>query len=152
MEMAKEGAEAATPPPSLSQKMGMSPIALMIPILNSVALLATLGVFYYSRIKFKRPAITEETEKLRLAIKRATTKEPVPALIDFEPVTVNIGSMPLKPHAADGTSQQIHGKLHYVTLSFALRIQDKSQQDMVEGARPAVMDHLIHLLGKKQFH
>lgn len=152
--MAKEGAAAPSEPAVQKPSgLGMSPLALVVPLLNTLALMATLGVFYYARVKYKRPSITEETEKVRLTkLFSAAPQEVVSALVEFEPTTVNIASNPTNPHPADGTPQQIQGKLHYATLGFFMEIRDRTKQELVESARPAIMDHLILLLGKKQFH
>lgn len=130
----------------------MSPLALVIPILNTLALLATLGVFYYTRLKYHRPSITEESERVRIAKVSSEPVENIATLIQFEPVTVNIASTPIAPHPSDGTVQQIQGKLHYVTLSFSLELQNRTHQSLIESSRPAIMDHLLLLLGKRQFH
>lgn len=102
---------------------------------------------------FKREKITEAGERKRLAEMQASPTPPAsPTIVNFDPITVNIETIPGRPAPADGTSQQIQGKLHYVTVSFSLEIRDRNQQDIVEAVRPLILDKLIALLGKKQFH
>ena len=61
------------------------------------------------------------------------------------------GEHPQQPRAADGTSQQIEGKLHYSTVGFALEIRDGSKKEVIETLRPIIMDKFISLLGRKGF-
>src|SRR5581483_3130648 len=100
----------------------------LLTLVNTVAVVATAGLLYYTKLLYKRPAITEEQERTHL--KEAHVAKPVDApvsgLIGFEPITVNIESVPRAPKPADGTTRQIEGKLHYATLGFSLEIQDMS--------------------------
>jgi flagellar basal body-associated protein FliL len=141
--------EKAPPSPEPAPK---EPLPIL-PLLNTVALLAAVGFFYYSKILYKRPQITEATEREKLISAHATPPVPLVAtLMTFEPMTVNIAASPNQPRAADGTTQQIQGKMHYVTIGFALEIRDKNQQETVALLRPQIQDKFILILGKKYYH
>lgn len=131
----------------------LSLVSLIIPALNTLALLATLGVFYYTKIQYKHTRITEESERARLeSLKAEKEKADIPGYIHFDPITVNIGSNPLHSRPADGTAKQIEGKLHYATLTLSLEIRDQTQKILIESSKAAIIDQLIHLLGKKTFN
>ena len=150
--MAKE-ANSATAVSDPQSKQGFSVWLLIIPVLNTLALVGTLGVLYYSKLKYKRVPIMEDGERARLAkVSEAPVGEEMKGSVDFEPVTVNIASYPEQPKAADGKSQQIQGKLHYATVGFVLEIGDKNLQSHVNAVRPLILDRLILLLGKKTSH
>ncbi|OFZ56497.1 MAG: hypothetical protein A2428_13685 [Bdellovibrionales bacterium RIFOXYC1_FULL_54_43] len=125
---------------------------LIVVILNVVVALGAAGVLFYTKLVYKRPAITEHGERTRLASVHASPGPlATPATITFEPVIVNIEPVPQQPRAADGTSQQIEGKLHYSTVGFALEIRDGSKKEVIETLRPIIMDKFISLLGRKGF-
>lgn len=144
---------AATPdaaPPKPRRALGTG---LIVPLLNSIALLAALGFFIYSKILFKRAPITETTERERLrALHAQPAPNPTPAYITFEPLTINIKANPDQPLPVDGTSQQMSGKLHFVTLSFSIQIRDAGQEEFIKALTPLILDRLILILGKKYFH
>ncbi|MCM2323374.1 MAG: flagellar basal body-associated FliL family protein [Oligoflexia bacterium] len=128
-------------------------LPLIVGALNVVVALGAMGALVYTRVIYKRPAITESTERARLARLRAN---PVQATrtgtLTFEPVTVNIQSTPRQLRAAEGTARQVEGKLHYVTLAFVIEIRDERRKDELEAVRSQLMDRLLALLGRKTFH
>jgi flagellar basal body-associated protein FliL len=128
-------------------------LVLIIAIVNTVALLAGVGVLAYTRLIFKRPAITEPAERQRLANLHASPRpEGKPGLLAFEPMTVNIASSPVNPKPAPGTSEQIEGKLHYANIGFSLELRDESRKDEIEALRPVIVDRFLSLVGRKSFH
>jgi flagellar basal body-associated protein FliL len=146
---ANEAAASATAPAGSSGGTGPLILALM----NTVAILGAMGMLFYVKMVYKRPAITEEGERKRIAELRAKPMPvPTPALIVFDPVTVNIATTPTLPKAADGTPVQIHGKLHYVKVGFAIEIRDKERSGEIELIRPVIMDKLLSMLSRKPFH
>ena len=128
-------------------------LPLLFQFINLLALSATAGFFYYSHIVYKRPSITETTEKKRLL---AESLKPVlalePTLISFGPATINIQSTPASPRPSHSNKRALEGKLHFATVAFSLEIRDKTQQELVEGLRPLILDQLVLTLGKKGFH
>jgi flagellar basal body-associated protein FliL len=124
---------------------------LILPLLNTVAVLATIGFFYYSKFIYKRPIITEESERERLAqIHASPTPLAQPGLITFDPITVNISTASEQPKPESGTFKQLEGKFHYVTIGFALEIRDRNQKELIESLKPFILDQLIALVGKKK--
>lgn len=140
--------------PSASAAPGGAKFSLpILPLLNIVAILGTAGFAYYSKIMYKRPAILEDNERERISAENSAPKvASAHAAVQFGPIMANISSYPEKPKPADGTTEQIEGKLHYVTLSFSMEIRDESQLDLIESIRPVFLDRLNHILGKKAFH
>lgn len=112
----------------------------IIPILNTLTILGSFGFLYYTKLVFKKPVITEEGERAKLAsLFEKAPKGPTVGMIDFETMTVNLGS-------------QDQGKLHYVTLGISMEIRDRDQQDLISAIRPRILDYIVATLGKKQFH
>ena len=131
---------------------GPSKAPLLLSLSNSVVVLGAIGMLFYTKMMYKRPLITEDTERARLSAIEARPKIlGPPGFVTFEPVTVNIEPTPGQVRPADGTPLQLHGKLHYVTVGFSLEIKDASQKDAVEAVRPMLMDRLLSMLGKKPF-
>jgi flagellar basal body-associated protein FliL len=128
-------------------------VSLLIPLLNTVAILAVLGMLIYTQVLYQRPVITESSERERLSqLRAAPVPVPTPGTMIFEPVTVNIKSTPEQPKAADGTSAQIQGKLHYAKMGFALELKDAAKKEKLETMRPVIMDGVLSTLGRKSFH
>ena len=124
---------------------------LLIALLNTLAIFATLGLLIFTKIMYKKPKITEASEKKHLAVVFASPKPPpVPALIKFEPITVNIAPTPPEKLEDQGSGPPGQDRLHYITVGFSLEIGDATQTSKVEGARPFILDQIISLLGKKK--
>jgi flagellar basal body-associated protein FliL len=124
----------------------------IIPILNLVAALGTLGLLYYTKLIFKRPVITDSGERKRIAEEHEKPLTPtIPAYIQFQPQTISIQSNPGHPQPADGTYEQLQGKLHYLTIGLSLEIRDQNQQEVIENLRPYILDKLLTLIGRKPF-
>lgn len=132
---------------------GSSKGPLILALVNTLAVLAAMGFMAYSKLIFKRPVITEESERARIAAEQAKPKAPViPGTVTFEPFTVNISPTPGQAKPADGTTEQIQGKLHYATVGFALEITDIARKSELETVRPIIMDRLLAALGRKAYH
>ena len=146
----KKETEAAPEVESKAPKAPKGP--LIVALVNTLAVLGVLGLLVYTRMIYKKPQITEAGERQRLASLHASPTPPAaPGLIVFDAVTVNIESMPAVPKAAEGTARQIEGKLHYVTVGFAIEIRDINKKDQVDILKPIIMDKLLSMLGRKSF-
>ena len=121
----------------------------LIPMINAFVLLLTLGFSYYSQVIYQKQLITEKKEKERLALMKA--KHPAPEYVKFDPIMINIASNPRKPSPLNN-SQQIEGKLHYVTVALAVELKDEHQRAKFEEIRPIFLDKVIELVGKKEYH
>ncbi|MBY0471287.1 flagellar basal body-associated FliL family protein [bacterium] len=140
-----EGAAAEKP-------AGPGPLGLIAVLVNTVAILSVMGLVIYTRILYKRPKVTEHGERARLEEAKATPAHPLePGTVQFEPLTVNIQSVPGQPRPLPGAPQEIRGKFHYVTLGFALELRDISLKDQLEIVRPVLVDRVISLIGRKSF-
>jgi flagellar basal body-associated protein FliL len=132
---------------------GGSKMQLLLPLLNTVAILAVIGTLVYTRILFKRPSITEADERARIAQSTVTSLQqnaPTPGNMTFDPVTVNIESNPGHPRPADD-ERQIQGKMHYANIGFALELRDISTKDRLEPLRPLILDKVLAIVGRKSF-
>ena len=129
---------------------GALSLPLIIVALNLIVGLAAVGMLAYTKLVYKRPAITETSERDRLA---STKGSPVPLStpgnVPFDSITLNIEAIPSQPRPADGTVGQIEGKLHYATIGFSLEIQDISRKDVIDGLRPLIMDRFLSIVGRK---
>ena len=124
----------------------------MLVLLNTLALAGAAGYLYYTRILYQRPQITEAGEREKLAqVKASPTPPAKPTLLHYEPFTVNIAATPARPQAADGTSRQLEGKMHYATVGMSIELRDESQKDLLNEVKPQMMDRLLALIGRKQF-
>jgi flagellar basal body-associated protein FliL len=131
---------------------GASLLPLIVVFINTLLVLGVAGLLYYTKLVFKRPAITEATERAALAKKTAgMAAQAQPLLVNFDMFTVNIEAMPNMPQPADGTERQLQSKLHYVTLGFALQLRDGRDKEKLDELTPVIMDHIIALLGHKRF-
>jgi flagellar basal body-associated protein FliL len=147
--MAEKKHDAPAEPKAGAKSSSSFPI---FPLLNTIAMVAALAFFYYSNYIFKRPPITEDGERDRLAeAKESVTPPALPGFVSFDPVTINIEPIPGHPSGEGESHRQINGKLHYATVGFSLEIRDKNLQELVEAVRPQVIDKVIQILGKKTY-
>jgi flagellar basal body-associated protein FliL len=152
--MSDKKAEATDSAPETNTGPKESKLPLLVSLINTVAILAAVGLLAYTKLVFKRPKITEETERASIEKMKAEkpSKPMTPATIVFDPTTINISSSPEAPKPQDGTQTQLGGKLHYATVGFALEIDDADKKADVETIRPLITDHFLTLMGHKQFH
>ena len=137
-----------------------SKLPLLLGLINTVAVLAAVGALVYTRVLFKRPPITEASERARIEAMKAAKPPKVmtPGEVVFDQTTVNIASSPEAPKPAEtagpGSSApaQLGGKLHYATVSFTLEIRDADAKADIEALKPLITDQFLTLMGKKQFH
>ena len=143
---AEAGGEADTGPKP-------SKLPLLLGLLNTVAVLAAVGVLAYTRLLYQRPQITEDGEREKIALMKAAPAAAVHTGFEtFEPLTINISPSPPNPKPADGTASQIQGKLHYATIGFSLELRDIAHKDEIEAIKPLIIDQFLALVGRKQFH
>ena len=129
-----------------------SKLPLLLALVNTLAIVAVIGLAVYTRLVFKKPKITEKSERARLeAMKASPTPPPVSGLIEFKQVTLNIAPSGPAPKNEPGETNTFKGKLHYLTIAFALEIKDMKQQSLIEELRPRIMDRILALLGRKTF-
>lgn len=147
--MAEEEVKAEQPKPS----GGGSKKALLLPLINTVLVLAALGTAVYVKMVFKRPAITEtqERKKLEAQQKEQTLHASDKGMIIIKPFTVNIASTPREPLPGQTPDKAIEGKLHYATVKMVLAIKDINQQPRFDEIQAVFMDQILELLGKKSF-
>ncbi len=123
---------------------------LILRLVNTLTVVAALGLILYTKVLYKRPAITESLERENLE-KKHTKKQVAPGHLQFEPITVNIQSSPSQPKTAEGTPNQIHGKLHYANVGFSLAVKDAQFIEQMERVRPFILDKVLSFLGRKTF-
>lgn len=132
---------------------GGSKTPIILALLNTVAALAALGTFVYTRVMFERPPITEQAERARLQQAHAKPeRKPEEGMISYEKITVNIRPEPGAPEPAPGTSEQIKGKVHYATVEMSLEVLDLNRREELDKVKAVLMDRILYVLGKKSFH
>jgi len=121
----------------------MKKLGLILGVLNTVAIAAVLGVFVYTKIVFKHPAITEEKERAKLSA-HATQIESDGKhfMVPVDPITVNLDPFT----GADGKQ-----KVHYATVSLTFELRSEKDSGRFDTVKPVVMDRVIQNLGKKKF-
>lgn len=113
-------------------------LPLILGLVNTVAVLAAMGALLYTRVLYKRPAITETTERARIAKEYAKPSAPAESgFVNFEPAKINIAAA---------------GKMHYALIGFQLEIRDITKKGEVEKVRPLIMDRFLGIVGRKEFH
>lgn len=122
-------------------------------IMNLLVGFVALGVIIYTKLVYKRISITEEKERDRLTTIYSKPPTAVaPGYIEFDPIQVNIESSPAKPEPADGTAQQLKGKMHYAIVTFVIEIRDASKKELFTPFRPLIVDRFLNIVGKMSLH
>lgn len=121
----------------------MGKIGLLLGVLNTVVVCAVLGLFVYTKIIFKRPAITEAKERIKLNAAKPTAKElgEEKTIIALEPITAN-----LDPFQENGKQ-----KVHYVSMTMSVEVRSEDDQTSFEEAKPIILDKVLSILAKKKF-
>ncbi len=118
---------------------------MILALVNSLAAIGALGAIIYTRILFKRPPITEQAERSKLAQKfEGPPKDSELAIVPFKQITANIASAASEPGKPEG-------KLHYATLGYALEARSEDEAFAIEDVKTQFNDALLQLLGKKSF-
>lgn len=139
-----QGMSAEQKAPEEKKPRAKPPLVVLLLGVNLLAALGAIGMVVYTKILYKRPPITEGTERTRLA-KKHEKKKPVgpPGSLVFKPVTVN-----LDPSPSDSGGQ---GKIHYATIGLTLATVDHEAQAKLEEVRPLIEDRLLTLVGKRAY-
>jgi flagellar basal body-associated protein FliL len=122
----------------------MKKIGLIIGLLNTLAVAAVLGLFVYTKMIYKHPAITETQERKKLIAGGTQAANIVlkKAVVGIDPITAN-----LDPYV-DGDGKQ---KIHYVSLTMSVEIRDEKELAKFEGIKPVFMDRVLQTLSKKKY-
>lgn len=126
---------------------------LILAIVNTLAIAGVLGLFVYTQLIYKRPAITEqqEREKLEKAKNIPDPESLVPGQIEFEPFTLNIQSTLADQGQPVPQGSRPRGKVHYATISFTLEVRDEAKIKKFENIRPKFKDRLVQMLGHRGY-
>jgi flagellar basal body-associated protein FliL len=132
-----DAAADANKPAAADKPKSASSLPTILLLVNIIVVAAAAGMLVYTRIIFKRPAITEQSERKRLeALKSKPVVGNESGLVEFEPLTANL--------AGSG------GRKRYATVGFALEIRDKNRANDIETVRALIIDKFLSILGKKQ--
>lgn len=114
-------------------------VSFLLIALNLIAVLAAGGSLVYTRIIFKKPVITETSERKKLFEKKKVVAEVHEAgYLTFEQTSFNL--------------QPYEGKLHYLNTTFSIQVVDASKLGDLEFLKPLILDRLQIDLIKKPFH
>jgi flagellar basal body-associated protein FliL len=127
-------------------------IAVVLAIANTVLVAGAAGLMAYSKLLFKRPPITEISERTRLAKEKKKPSKLIPGFVAFDTVTVNIAPSPARPEALEGAGVQLRGKLHYATVAFHVELRDVEKRPVIDALRPQIMDDFLSIIGRKSFN
>lgn len=123
----------------------MKKIPLILGLVNTIAIVLVLGLFVYTKLIYKRPAITEGKERARLAAntqKAVLTQTGKKGFVPLDPITSN-----LDPYT-DAEGKQ---KTHYVSLSMSVEVRDEKEMNRFEEIKPYIQDQIIQQIGKRTF-
>ncbi len=127
----KGGAEGGAAPAAPKAK---PPLGVLLILVNTLLVLAALGMMVYTKLLFKRPVISEETE---LEKKIDEVKAPAEkSLVSFDQILVNIA--------------MTSGKTHYATLQFTVECRTQAVASLVEAKKAHLIDKVIASLSKRQ--
>ncbi|MBL7715052.1 MAG: flagellar basal body-associated FliL family protein [Bdellovibrionales bacterium] len=145
-------ADEKAPAPGVPGAEAPSKLPTLIAIINTVVVVGAMGFVLYTRLLYKRPPITEERERERIATAKASPKAELQSgQIAFDQITVNIEPIPSGIKADPANPMKLQGKLHYATVAFSIEVRDMSQKTQIETVKPIFMDRLLSLMGKKTF-
>ncbi len=117
-------------------------LSLLLVIVNTLAVLGAAGFMAYTKLIFKRPPITEEQEREKIAKKKVPSTTLAPSVILlFQPQTLNLSADEAKPPA----------KLHFASIGFAIEVLDGTYKDFVEDSRPLILDKFSSIVGRKPY-
>jgi len=123
----------------------MNKLGSILGLVNTVVIVAVLGLFVYTKMIYKRRPITESQERQRLSKsehKSEVVRYQKKGIVPLDPITVN-----LDPYTdVDGKQ-----KLHYIALSLSVEIRDENETKRFEEIKPIVLDQIIQQIGKKKF-
>jgi len=144
--------EGAKPASGGGLKALLGNLPVMVGLLSSLATLGTLGFVAYAKLIFKRPPITEYSERQRLELRKKQKVEVFnPGYIKFEKFLAHIKPEGLEPRFAGESRSGSHPKLRYLSVAFVLEVGDESQASKIEDVKPQFMDALISTLGRKTY-
>lgn len=129
----------------------MGKLPLILALANSVAVLGVLGTAFYTQVLFKRPEITESSERARLAALAEKKAPETPGRIEFKPVMFSIRPNPAHPGHSPASDSLLAGKQHYVQLGMSLEIRSEEDTDKFELIRPIFLDELNRTLASKSY-
>jgi flagellar FliL protein len=123
----------------------MKKIPLILGLVNTIAIVVVLALFVYTKLIFKRPAITESMERAKLSAnneKAVLTQTGKRGFVPLDPITAN-----LDPYT-DAEGKQ---KTHYVSLAMSIEVRDEKEIYRFEEIKPFIQDQIIQQIGKKTF-
>jgi flagellar basal body-associated protein FliL len=126
-------------------------LPLLLALLNTLTILGVVGLAVYTKILYQKPKVTEAAERARLkAVASAPKPVPVPAMVEFPQLTINIAPTLTPAATGEGAPGASKPKMHYLTMAFMLKIRDDSLKTKVEELRPRIMDKMLAILSRKQ--
>ena len=122
-------------------------VPLIIAGVNTLAVLAVLGLAVYVKLIYKRPAITEAQERARIEAEVASQPkvEFVKTTIKLDPIQVNLKPTVVGIQTPGGPPPQL--KPHFLNMLVVMEIADQSFEPKIRDRMPKFMDQLLRDLG-----
>jgi flagellar basal body-associated protein FliL len=129
-------------------------ITLLLVILNFLGFLGVLGFFYYTEFIYKRPSITEKSERERLTKEYASFKatENQFGFVKLDKIQANLMPNPGRPESKEGADQQLLGTINRLSIDITLQINSVEKLPQVEQIKSMLYDRVLTLLGNKTFY
>lgn len=122
------------------------PLGVILGVLNTVSLLGLLGVLVYTQVIYKRPQLTETSEREKITQEFSKKPEEMKrTIVSFEPIQANLKPTPIGVQVQGGPPQQM--KTHFISMTLALELIDTEFEGAVKGLLPKFLDKLLRELG-----
>lgn len=123
-------------------------LVLILGLVNTVAVIAVLGLLVYTKLIYKKPKITEETERPKIEEEfnaKKTVRPEDKVLMSFEAIQANLKPTPIGVQVPGGPPPQL--KPHTLTMNFSLELSDAKYRGMIDEIAPKFKDGLLRELG-----
>ncbi len=118
-------------------------LGLVLLLVNMLAVIGVLGLFVYTQLIFKRPAITESGQRKKLQKEYSKKKaDAVKTLINIDPMTANL----------DTFTENGKESSHYASISMTIELRDEEEKARFDQFKPMILDRILTILGKKKFN
>ncbi len=145
--MAEEAKEADGKESKESKPKKPLNLALLLPLVNFLAVAGILGLAIYTKIIYKKPPITEKSERARIQEEVENTPKEVigkKTLVAFDPFQATLRPTQIGVQVDGGPPVQF--KQHYLNVTMSIEVADEPWVGKVKDVQPKFMDALLRHL------
>lgn len=129
---------------------GGSKLPMILALINTLAVMAALGAIIYTKVLYKRPAITEAAERQKIEKQQEANqgKDKLPSTLNLAVVPFDAINATIAPEkGAPGESARVR----YANIQFSIEVREAKKTDQLEAVKTQFLDELLNLLGRKKF-